>query len=1294
MRSPFFAFAVLLQTIGFLSAEDPIPAFHSTVGLEVEDFYEASPDPIELKLYFYRAVDRSSLNDNDLWVVSRNGFSELATFVSAAPLGGDEPPQGEVDTLGTVATYQLEPPENGWTESNNGRYVVLLQPDEVQGIGGSFFPPDYLGSFRIGVGETRPAYPSGVGIEVKLNADGERQAVVTYRFDEGRIHVTDFGQIERHGNRLTIDFQAIHSPDGEEAPVEFVQNYPLTDLESGHYELIVQSGSRVLGVHEFRVFENGEPIEAEIELEVQSDPNGRHYAIVVVHFHDSHLGIMEPGDPIWDGNRIIIHAKAGFRDHAEFPGESTFKWRYDLGFLPPGPYSLSFKINDQLCPHIDFKVGERGEIPATANIDIVRTEEKIAAQVKAEISPNADGSIYQIGEWGRPWRQGQTIYLDAKANGPLESFNIEPITQRHEYCLFDKSPNKEWEELSFEPLELLPDYLRPAERHEVVLRTEEEWDAWIGEIWPPDIDADAPPIPVDFETHTVVAIYLGRQVEGAGAEFDRIVTNGQSIDVRYVEWTPGIIEGEEISYHYPGLMAAIRKTDLPVTFNGRTPTGDPPVAHTDSSNSLGWPGPDDAGVYLVIFRINGIAYARARFEISGGGGKIPARANIEVTQDGEIAEAEVEVAFTGFPYHSISEWGPVECRGNHFIIHSQASEIHFVREPALPYFERHRFRLPLAKDDDGEAIDFEIIDINPQIAQQQNVVIQTRDQWWELIGFEPGPNVLPAPDPVDFEEFTLIGVIRGVKPTGCYGLKIIDIAVRDGVILTTYQLRDPRPNELCVQATTYPALFAAIEKTESPIDFIELPDPGFDAPPIPVEPDGGIGDGGGPLPPLEPGDVYTVEFRIDDLTYAETKFVIEDEDDRIPARATLKLEEGNASVAAHVEVAFTGFPYHSITDWGSPVRSGDLFQLNATASEVQFFEEPELPYFERHTYRLPVYAVPECMPLDFERLESPIQVLERKRLHIQTVDEWWDFLGVEPGPLVDPIPPPVNLSEFTIIGVFLGERPDTCYGVKIQEVCVEEGKLRVVYKLREPREGEGCGDAITYPGDLVAIEKSQVPVEFIELPDDGEDGVFKPVDGEPGDGSGAEPLPVDADGNRVIMVEFRINGVVYAHERLRLNDDGTEGPSPNPVLPHGFVDWLGQFDSGNTAGGDQDAPSEADFASMNRDGDRWTDLEEFLLGLNPVDPGGPPPVRPEWIQDEAGPHLAICFQRRKGAEEHVDFVVEASNDLRKWIDDPTLLEHVNTLDLGGDLEEVTICLKATADAPSAHPFLRLVLRSR
>lgn len=66
------------------------------------------------------------------------------------------------------------------------------------------------------------------------------------------------------------------------------------------------------------------------------------------------------------------------------------------------------------------------------------------------------------------------------------------------------------------------------------------------------------------------------------------------------------------------------------------------------------------------------------------------------------------------------------------------------------------------------------------------------------------------------------------------------------------------------------------------------------------------------------------------------------------------------------------------------------------------------------------------------------------------------------------------------------------------------GILEVTYKLREFREGEAYGDALTYSLSLVGIEKIQQPVQFVQLSDDGMD--HEPIPAGPDGGEWLGPL--------------------------------------------------------------------------------------------------------------------------------------------------------------------------------------------
>ena len=114
----------------------------------------------------------------------------------------------------------------------------------------------------------------------------------------------------------------------------------------------------------------------------------------------------------------------------------------------------------------------------------------------------------------------------------------------------------------------------------------------------------------------------------------------------------------------------------------------------------------------------------------------------------------------------------------------------------------------------------------------------------------------------------------------------------------------------------------------------------------------------------------------------------------------------------------------------------------------------------------------------------------------------------------------------------------------------------------------------------------------------------------------------------------------------------------------------------------------------NQDGDRWTNFEEFLLGLDPTSGNEPSAIWTDWIKDDAGvDHFAICFKRRKDASDHADFVVELSKDLQIWANHPELMQEPVIREISNDLEEVTICLQPSANG-IGFPFARLAVKEK
>ncbi len=966
-----------------------------------------------------------------------------------------------------------------------------------------------------------------------------------------------------------------------------------------------------------------EPVEADVELSVSATGAGHYVASLFVQFTDPFIVVTDVKGPALEGTTYHIDLSVTLGVFVVAPEESTFGERFDLGVPEPGNYGVVLSINGEPAAKTGFKVGEdeTPNIPASAKLEIAEVDEKLVARVGVEIEPNGDGSIYHIGEWGEPRWSGNIVYLDATSNGPLESFNTEPVQFEYEYCLFEDDDDEgqeeedEWAGVKFRTLDPIPSWLRPEKPTNVVLRSVEEWSSWLTANIPPNVRGILPDPPVDFEEEMVIVVTLGEVDQGLDVQIEDITTNGQIVSVRYTEFLPGILP-EEPEPVRPIHMVATRLLKEPVRFvseviafpspppfegipvEGDGGIGDgagpPPIVidplpvEPDGGIGDGAGPPEDLerfpvepdggigdgagppeeleraaqawgdveGPITVVFRIDGVPFARAIWDEEddhgggdGNGNRLPARVDLRVSKVGADYVADVEVAITGAPYHTIVDWSRPVLEGNRFVINTEAEEIVFVREPDLPIIEVHSYRLPLETGDGGDggdggetgdddeddwgdgSVHFRRLDPFSGIEKQTNVVLQDLQDWYDLIGFEPNPLALPPAPPANLDEFTVIGVFSGAKPNGCYAVRINDLVEHEGVLNVIYSERQPHPEELCTEAIVYPSSLIAIEKTDADIDFIET--------------DVWLGDDVEPSKPAERGPLYELEFRINGEVYAKQSFRTNDviippaPEPEYPVTARLAAKVLDSQVNIHATVDLTGADIPlKVFRWGEVVREGTAFFAD----------------------------------------------------------------------------------------VFVGETGDEEPG----HATIE--KVHELHNLRP--------DA--YKFHLTANDVEIAVVKFV-----------------------------------------------------------VEGPGDDNAVIEPFIRWIDKFLPPETeAGGNLGAPGN-DAALRepggNHDGDAWTDFEEFLLGLNPADPNDLPFVRPEWVRptdgDDRSGHLAICFRRHRQATDHADFVVEASSNLLKWIADPALFEQVEVQAIDEDVEEVTVCLKE-AIADSDYQYLRVVLKEK
>jgi hypothetical protein len=87
-----------------------------------------------------QAIDRTSLDGNDIRVSGPGGFNQLATLVSVTPDGNGTP---------RTATYQITVPGRAWDIADNGTYTIALEVNQVIDTAGNTVGATSLRSFLV-----------------------------------------------------------------------------------------------------------------------------------------------------------------------------------------------------------------------------------------------------------------------------------------------------------------------------------------------------------------------------------------------------------------------------------------------------------------------------------------------------------------------------------------------------------------------------------------------------------------------------------------------------------------------------------------------------------------------------------------------------------------------------------------------------------------------------------------------------------------------------------------------------------------------------------------------------------------------------------------------------------------------------------------------------------------------------------------------------------------------------------------------------------------------------------------
>ena len=106
------------------------------------------------------------------------------------------------------------------------------------------------------------------------------------------------------------------------------------------------------------------------------------------------------------------------------------------------------------------------------------------------------------------------------------------------------------------------------------------------------------------------------------------------------------------------------------------------------------------------------------------------------------------------------------------------------------------------------------------------------------------------------------------------------------------------------------------------------------------------------------------------------------------------------------------------------------------------------------------------------------QITQPREVVVRSADEWralWSDHSAERAPVVD-------LSRFTVAGVFLGTRSTAGYGVEIVRVRSGGTLTTVEYRETRPSPDALTGQVLTAPFHLVTIPRAPGTIEFRKLP--------------------------------------------------------------------------------------------------------------------------------------------------------------------------------------------------------------------
>lgn len=164
---------------------------------------------------------------------------------------------------------------------------------------------------------------------------------------------------------------------------------------------------------------------------------------------------------------------------------------------------------------------------------------------------------------------------------------------------------------------------------------------------------------------------------------------------------------------------------------------------------------------------------------------------------------------------------------------------------------------------------------------------------------------------------------------------------------------------------------------------------------------------------------------------------------------------------------------------GKVVVEYEIGTLVTVAPCTQALDAPmALAVIDRHDGEVEfVDATPQPMAFTSVDLANTSAVTTPQTVVVRDVAAWAELWARHKSIFEPALPvPQVDFGRYMVIGVFIGSRPNGCYGTTVTNVQRSGRKIELTRIDREPTYGAVCTQALTAPSHLIMVERSDLPV--------------------------------------------------------------------------------------------------------------------------------------------------------------------------------------------------------------------------